>query len=417
MMRGLLCSILSFVLAMGLVDLVRAETGAVSAEERITLLIECDWCDRSYLRQEIDYVDHVRDRQEAQVHVIASAQHMGGGGRRYTVSFEGREEFAGLGDTLQVSVYQDDSRDESRDKLKQIIELGLVRYIARTRLADRYELKLATDEDGKVATATEDPWDSWVFSISANGYRNGSKNYNSSNLWSSLSAKRITEDWKFNASGSFNCSESVFDLSEGEEKSVSRSRHAYLRLVKSLGEHWSAGAMAMATTSLFDNYDSAINAYPAVEYNFFPYSESARRSLTMSYRIGVGIFDYDQETIYDKLEETLWRESLEIDLDLVRDWGSVNLSLEGRHYLHDFDLNRLDANGSLNLKLIKGLSMNFWGRYSAIHDQLNLNKSGASDEDILLQRRALESQYSYSMSVGLSYSFGSIYNNVVNPRF
>ena len=61
--------------------------------------------------------------------------------------------------------------------------------------------------------------------------------------------------------------------------------------------------------------------------------------------------------------------------------------------------------------------MNFWGRYSAIHDQLNLNKSGASDEDILLQRRALESQYSYSMSVGLSYSFGSIYNNVVNPRF
>ncbi len=409
--------LLLITLMISILCLPSAASAESAAGDRIALFIECDSCDRSYLRDEIDYVDHVRDRQESQVHVIATTQRMGGGGRLYTVSFEGRMKFAGLDDTLQVSIYRDDSQEESRTKLKRVIELGLVRYIARTALAHEYELTLNPADNDDSAVATEDPWDSWVFSVGVNGYRNGSKTYNSSNVWSSLSAKRTTEEWKFVASGSFNYSESVYELSDGEEKSVARSRHAYLKLVKSVGEHWSAGATSAATTSLFDNFDSAVNFFPAVEFSFFPYAESSRRSLTLLYRAGIGHYDYDQETIYDKWEETFWREALEIDFELVRDWGSVNLSLEGRHYLHDFDLNRLDANGSLNLKLFKGLSMNLWGRYSAIHDQINLIKYDASDEDILLQRRALETQYSYSISLGLSYSFGSIYNNVVNPRF
>jgi len=42
---------------------------------------------------------------------------------------------------------------------------------------------------------------------------------------------------------------------------------------------------------------------------------------------------------------------------------------------------------------------------------------GASLEEILLRRRELETSYYYYFSIGLSYTFGSIYNNVVNPRF
>jgi hypothetical protein len=38
-------------------------------------------------------------------------------------------------------------------------------------------------------------------------------------------------------------------------------------------------------------------------------------------------------------------------------------------------------------------------------------------EDILLQIRQLETQYDYYTSVGISYKFGSIYSNIVNPRF
>ncbi len=44
-------------------------------------------------------------------------------------------------------------------------------------------------------------------------------------------------------------------------------------------------------------------------------------------------------------------------------------------------------------------------------------KGGAPPEQILLKKKELETQYSYYSQVGLTYTFGSIYNNVVNPRF
>jgi hypothetical protein len=52
-----------------------------------------------------------------------------------------------------------------------------------------------------------------------------------------------------------------------------------------------------------------------------------------------------------------------------------------------------------------------------IHNQLSLPAAGASTEDILLRQKELETQYSYFTNITLSYTFGSIYNNVVNPRF
>jgi hypothetical protein len=42
---------------------------------------------------------------------------------------------------------------------------------------------------------------------------------------------------------------------------------------------------------------------------------------------------------------------------------------------------------------------------------------GASYEDILLMRKQLATSFEYYFYVGLSYTFGSIYSNVVNPRF
>jgi hypothetical protein len=42
---------------------------------------------------------------------------------------------------------------------------------------------------------------------------------------------------------------------------------------------------------------------------------------------------------------------------------------------------------------------------------------GASLEDVLLMRKQLATSYEYYFSIGLSYTFGSIYSNVVNPRF
>ena len=43
--------------------------------------------------------------------------------------------------------------------------------------------------------------------------------------------------------------------------------------------------------------------------------------------------------------------------------------------------------------------------------------AGATRDDILLARQQLATAYQYQMSVGLTFTFGSIFNGVVNPRF
>jgi hypothetical protein len=52
-----------------------------------------------------------------------------------------------------------------------------------------------------------------------------------------------------------------------------------------------------------------------------------------------------------------------------------------------------------------------------IHDQLFLPKAGASEQEVLLRRRQLATSYSYFTFFGISYTFGSKFANIVNPRF
>ncbi len=87
------------------------------------------------------------------------------------------------------------------------------------------------------------------------------------------------------------------------------------------------------------------------------------------------------------------------------------------NYFHDFSKNRLSFHSSLNVNVVKGLSVDFNGGVSLIHDQLALRKGDASTEEILTRQQELATNFQYYTNVGISYTFGSMYNNIVNPRF
>jgi hypothetical protein len=55
--------------------------------------------------------------------------------------------------------------------------------------------------------------------------------------------------------------------------------------------------------------------------------------------------------------------------------------------------------------------------YNVQRDQVNIRLNGATQEEVLLQQQELLSNYDFYAFVSLNYRFGSIYNNVVNPRF
>ncbi len=391
------------------------DTSASMQKDALNIYIDCDsFCDFDYIRTEIPYVNYVRDRKEAQVHILITTQRTGSGGREHTLSLLGQHKFAGLNDTLRYVSQQTDTDDTIRKGLVRALNLGLVRYVSKTPFGEHLAVTY-----NKPATPSKvaDNWNYWVFSFSTNGYFNGEKSAKFTSLYGSLSARRVTSALKINLRLYGNYNESNFDFGNRTISSFSRSKGASALVVKSLGEHWSVGGEGNAYSSTYSNLKFAGSVSPAVEYNLFPYSQSTRRQLRFLYEVGWNRHSYAEVTIYDKTTEMLWSESLTLALESKQPWGSIETALEGSHYLHDFSKNRLELYSQLSLQLFKGVSLELYGSFSLIHDQLSLPKGGATEEEILLRRKQLETQYQYFGSIGISYTFGSIYNNVVNPRF
>ena len=378
------------------------------------VFIDCGFCDLDYIRKEIPFVNYVRDWKEAQVHVLFTRQRTGSGGIEYTVLFIGQGDFEGMDDTLVYVTGPNDTEEEVRMESAQTLKLGLMHYVAQTPLGRQITIKYDSPID---PVAMEDKWNNFVFEIDLGGWFNGEQATSSTMIWSSLSMSRITPEWKIELDANANYRERKFQIADETILSIIRSQSFNALLVKSLGEHWSVGGFARVSSSIFNNEKLKYRIAPALEYNFFPYSESTRKQLRFLYKVGFTYSYYNDTTIFNKMEEGLFHENLGVAFEIKDKWGSINTYLEGFHYFHDFSKNRLWLGSELSLRLFKGFSLRMSGGYSLIHDQLSIPKGGATDEDILLQQKQLLTQYRYWGSVGINYTFGSIYNNVVNPRF
>jgi hypothetical protein len=216
---------------------------------------------------------------------------------------------------------------------------------------------------------------------------------------------------------SANFNESNFEYEDSTISSYSDRKNFYSSYVKSISEHWSVGMWFSVGSSTYNNIKLSLSPSPAIEYNLFPYSQSTRRQLRFVYRIDYDYIRYWEETIYDKTEEGLWGQSLTISFEVKEPWGNASTYIEGSHYFHDLKLNRLEIGGNLSFRLTRGLNINVGGGFSAIHDQLALKKGDRSLDEILLRRSELATDFDYRLSAGFSFTFGSVYSNVVNPRF
>ena len=390
------------------------------SSERVRAFIDCNvsGCDDKFFRREIVFVDHMREPQDASVHVLITAQPTGGSGTAYTLNFLGKREFANLGDTLRVIVPESASSDERRRKLAHFIELGLLRFGARGPAAEGLTVTYAAPQTLAKAVASGDRWNYWVFRTSANANLNGEQSAHSSYLNASQSANRITRNWKTRLSLNQGYSESKFRFGDGTGfATYSHSFNLNQLTVKSVTPHFSMGEIFAYGSSTFLNQKFAARIAPAVEYDFFPYEESSRHQLTLQYSIGLSHFRYNDTTIFNRIAETRPDQSLKLGVGYTQPWGSVSTTLTGSTFLDDNSKNRLELFNNANVRLFKGLSFNAFIVASRVRDQLYLAKGGATEQEVLVRQRQLATSYSYFAGFGLSYTFGSIFNNIVNPRF
>lgn len=380
----------------------------------LRVFADCNECGDDFLRTEVTFVNFVRDRKQADVHILVTDQRTGSGGRKYTLEFIGHNVFENMVDTLKYFSNASDSEDNTRSGLIQTIKLGLMRYVAKTPYAKDISVQYTKPAE---PVTVEDKWNYWVFEIEGGSWLSGEQSIRQINLWGNVQASRVTDQSKvwFEVWGNYN--ESRFEFDESTTLSISRSKGAESGIVWSLTNHWSIRYESGALSSTFRNKIIQVWNQPALEYNLFPYEQSTRRQLRFHYRFSVSHVKYEEETIFDKTEEWLTSQKLGTTLELIQPWGSITGTLSGSHFLHDFTKNNLRLRGNLRLKVIEGLSFNISGSISRVRDQLFLPKGELSQEDVLLRRRALATDYDYWTSISLSYTFGSRYNNIVNPRF
>jgi hypothetical protein len=330
------------------------------------------------------------------------------------IVFRGRGEFEKNENTLLCRPEPGEPAEAFRRKTAQTIKLGLLRYVSKTPAVGRIHVRLL---DAVKPTAVVDPWNFWVFSAGVDAFLQGEQSYRSEMWMGNISASRVTPLWKMRFSLNGNYQVNAYSLEDFNYRSTSNGKSFNGLVVRSLGEHWSAGAQIQIQDSTFANTRWSVLPRPAIEYDLFPYAESTKKQLRFLYSIGPTFIRYREETIYDQIRETLLSESLTASLELKQPWGSISTSVEGSHYLGHADKYRVQLNAGISVRLFQGMNFNIQGSGSRIHDQLGLPKGGATYEEVVLQRKQLATSYQYFFSVGFSYSFGSIFSNVINPRF
>lgn len=384
--------------------------------------IDCTPCDLAALKTAIDFVSFVPARDGADVEVTGDAQSQPDASRKWTFVVTGQQRFAGQTRTLSVVTSSSQSADDVRASVARLMKLALTDFAATTSIGPQLYVSHHPPNLQAKTVVAHDPWNYWVFRLGANGFLNGEETSASSNFFASASANRVTENWKWNFNVNRSVNRNRFDV-EGDEgeplQFTSRTSEWNTSglIVKSLGPHWSAGVSTNVSHSSYSNEELTSSVGPGIEYDIFPYAESSKRSVTIQYNVYTARYTYAEETIFGKLKEVTPRQQLSASMGFQQKWGSANASCTFSQQLDHLEREHVSLFGGFNVRILKGLTVNGFASFSRIRDQFSLPKGDASEEDVLLRLRQLETGHRASMSFGVSYSFGSLSNKTVNPRF
>lgn len=394
---------------------------AQAQQSRPNVFLDCREarCDYEYYRTEIGWVNWVRDREVADVHIIMTAQGTGAGGREYLFDFIGTDEESPYSHRHSYQSLPTDTDREVLDALANTLALGLAMFANQSGYRGLVTVVAAESgqPEGLVSPdEVDDPWKLWVFRISGEAGVEGESSYRNVSLESRFAAWRTTPTWKFSISGGVGHNRLRIDLSDGTFRDNRTRWNADSRLVYALAEHWSVGVIGSTGRFLSYNLDYRLALTPSLEYSVFPYEETTRRSFTFVYGITGMYHDYTERTVYLETEETRYEQMLEIRFVQRQPWGSAWFGTSGTQFLHDTDLYRVSLWAGASVRIVRGFSVNVSGNVSWVRDQIFLSAEGATDEEALLRLQQRPTDFDYGMEVGFSYQFGSIYNNVVNNR-
>ncbi len=407
-----------WIVVVALVCVLPSGVAAQDTNGRLKVYLDCTNCFGDYIREEVDMVEYVRDPAEADVHILVSRSDTGSGGTERAVALIGIGRFKGLDFRSRALSQSGDTEDTQRQRLATAITIGLLNYLSSDGVRGGLTVEVEQSAQPGQAGAVIDPWNFWVMSLQGSIAMTGEESSRQLDLGAEIAADRITDEWKITVGVEIEHRREDFDLDEDEPLRAERKERDFDALVaRSLTDHWSVGGRGSVDSSTFDNHALRTFIGPAIEFNLFPYSQYTRRQLRIGYALGPYYARYYEQTLLFTMSDRKTQQELSLTIDQREPWGSLQAEVEYSTFLPDVSLSRIQLEGEVNVRLARGLSLALEGSTSRIRDQLSIPRRGVTPEEVLLRLRRLRSGYEYNLQLGLTYTFGSIFNTIVNPRF
>lgn len=396
-----------------------------TANTKLKVFVDCrQGCDITFLKTEITIVDFVIDRTAADAHVLITSQPVGSGGSQYQLNFYGQNNYKNYIDTLYFVNKPNAADAEIRQNLLHYLMLGFAPLISKTPYAGDVEISMKGKKTAASAidtSNTKDKWNYWVYAVGVRGEFNADQIYKTNILGSDFSANRTTDKMKvsFSAYGSLNNTTYSYASDDTISKYLVKNREYgfYNQIIKTLGKHWSYGYQVNFSSNTFQNIKRRLYFKPAIEYDIFDFKDVNSRFLVIRYGVDVRNNRYFDTTVYDKIAETLYGQKISVTLTLNKKWGTINTGVYYRNLFKDTKLNSMGMTANADVKVTGSLSFFININADVAHDQINLVRSGASQQEVLTRKRQIASNFNYNTSFGVNFRFGSILNNFVNPRF
>ena len=116
---------------------------------RLRVFLDCSGeasCYEDYLREAVQIAEYVRDRTDADVHVLMTVAATSARGTEYTVAFIGENRFAGTTRTLRVTTESADTEDTTRRRLASTLTLGLLGFLTGDQVPADLSVEASLEE-------------------------------------------------------------------------------------------------------------------------------------------------------------------------------------------------------------------------------------------------------------------------------
>ena len=234
---------------------VQAQDSTITARPLVRAYIDCSQCDEDYLREQIGFVNLVRDPRLADVTVQVTSLPNASGGRTFSIEVIGMKKQVRSADTILVDVNINTPQIEGRDMLVRGVKVGLVPYLIGSSALPHLDVAYSPPKltEMSATRGVHDKWNQWVFRLSGQGSIDGDDNYSNRAGNGEVRATRVTEQLKlsFNAKGEL--SRARYKLSDSSTLvSNTHNWQARALAVQSVGPNLSLGFRVESGSSVFE---------------------------------------------------------------------------------------------------------------------------------------------------------------------